>query len=363
MKINVFKFIDRTIGPFWVRILSVPSCSGTSAGNRFLIIRPGGIGDAVLLIPVIQLLKRRFPQAMITVLAERRNSMAFLLSPAVDRIFNYDKPRDLFRAMFARYDIVIDTEQWHRLSAVLARLTNAAVLVGFATNDRKKLFSHHVPFDQDDYERDSFINLLIPLGVSVADLPLAPYLVIPETARERAKDFLGNLSEKRYVVIFPGASIPERRWGAERFGKVTERLNRMGFPVVVVGGKMDGPEGERIIAGRDGLNLAGRTTLLETAAIIEKSALLLSGDSGILHIGAGLDKPTVSLFGPGIEKKWAPKGDRHIVINKNLPCSPCTEFGYTKKCLLNARCMTEITVNDVVIAVENLLRGDIAKNK
>ncbi len=60
--------------------------------------------------------------------------------------------------------------------------------------------------------------------------------------------------------------------------------------------------------------------------VIDKSAVLVSGDSGILHVGVGLGRPTVSLFGPGIAKKWAPRGDKHIVINKNLPCSPCTNL-------------------------------------
>jgi len=110
-----------------------------------------------------------------------------------------------------------------------------------------------------------------------------------------------------------------------------------------------------ITAGGLGLNLAGMTSLSESAAIIQKSSLLLSGDSGVLHIAVGLGVPTVSLFGPGRVKKWAPRGDRHIVINKELPCSPCTSFGTTPPCPNKTRCMSDITVDEVVNAVTMLL--------
>jgi ADP-heptose:LPS heptosyltransferase len=107
-----------------------------------------------------------------------------------------------------------------------------------------------------------------------------------------------------------------------------------------------------------GLNLAGRTSLAESAAIIDRSALLLSGDSGVLHIAVGLGKPTVSLFGPGRSEKWAPRGDRHIVINRHLPCSPCTTYGTTPPCPHNAQCMRDITVEEVANSVMMLLTAE-----
>ena len=72
--------------------------------------------------------------------------------------------------------------------------------------------------------------------------------------------------------------------------------------------------------------------------------------------GFGLGVPTVSLFGPGIAKKWAPEGDRHVVLNRHLACSPCTRFGYTPKCPIQAQCMTGISVDDVVAAAGKLLK-------
>ncbi len=354
-KIEILKRIDSLLGKIAVRLLSAP-CQQITGTSSFLFIRPGGIGDAVLLAPTIRALRRAYPEATIDILAERRNGGIFSLVPEVNDVFNYDAPIELIAALRGRYDVVIDTEQWHRLSAVVARLTRAPLSIGFATNERSRLFVHQIPYSQDEYEAISFFNLLMPLGIKKnAALPVS-FLIIPESAKQRSEGLLGDLSEKPFMAIFPGGSIPERRWGAERFKDLTRKLNVEGIPVVVVGGKEDAVAGEIIIADSYGINLAGKTSLVETAAVIEKSVVLISGDSGILHIGVGLNRPTLSLFGPGIAKKWAPLGPQHIVINKNLTCSPCTKFGYTQKCLINAKCMAEITVEEVAAAVEKMIK-------
>jgi lipopolysaccharide heptosyltransferase II len=357
VKISLLKFIDRMVG---IVVTACPPSTPvqTYPTRRYLVIRPGGIGDAVLLISSICALKQKFPDASITVLAEKRNASAFELCPYVDQVLHYDKPKELLKALRGDYDVVIDTEQWHRLAAVVARLTGAPVTIGYATNERKKLFTHSIHYSHDDYEAGSFLNLLKPLGVAETDGITTPFLVVPETSIIKAGMLLESLACRPFVTIFPGASIPERRWGTDKFAAVAQRLSAKGIAIVVVGGKGEKTDGDRIIDGRRGLNLAGKTSLIETAAIIEKSSVLLSGDSGVLHMGVGLGRPTVSLFGPGIAKKWAPRGDRHIVINRKLPCSPCTKFGYTPKCPIKTRCMADINVAEVVAAVDKLLMGN-----
>ena len=323
--------------------------------KRILVIRPGGIGDAVHLLSAIKVLRNYFPEAVIDILAEKRNSAVFSLTRDIGTVFRYNNLSELRRIFKGHYDLVVDTEQWHRLSAVVARLTNAPMIVGYATNDRKKLFTHTVRYRHDCYEADSFVALLEGLGINLPHSSSVPPLFIPEVAHERAAALLGALIDRPFVAVFPGASIPERRWSGDKFGAVSKKLHARGISTVVVGGSDDWATGNRIIAGACGLNLAGRTSIPETAAIIQRARLLVSGDSGILHIAVGLGTPTVSLFGPGIAKKWAPRGDHHVVINKCLPCSPCTRFGTTPRCPINARCMSDISVSEVVAAVDKLL--------
>lgn len=351
------KLFDAAIGRIAASFISAPAQrKPPSIISSILLIRPGGIGDAVLLAPAICSVKKAYHQVRITILAERRNAGIFSIVPGVDEVLCYDQPRDFLHALRGRYDVVIDTEQSHRLSAVVARFASAPVKIGFDTNERRRMFTNQIPYSHNDYETVSFAHLLKPLGIERCGVKMGtPFLSVPDVASAKAADLLELLHNETFVTIFPGASIAERRWGAERFRRVAEKLSIFGIRTVVVGGGEDRQQGEEITGGGLGLNLAGMTSLSETAAVIQKSSLLLSGDSGVLHIAVGLGKPTVSLFGPGRAKKWAPQGDRHIVINKELPCSPCTTFGTTPPCQINAQCMRDITVDEVANAVTMLL--------
>ena len=356
-KIFFLKLLDLLFGKPACFLLKKHSASPSNKNRNLLIIRPGGIGDAVLLAPAVGAIKKKFPQAEVSVLAEKRNAGIFALIPGVDLVLRYDVPKEFLAAFRLRPDVVIDTEQYHRLSAVVARLMGANILIGFGTNERARLFHHAIGYSHDNYEAISFMQLLGPLGIDPIDIHETPFLTIPVAAQSRAANLLGLLVETPFVTIFPGASIPERRWSGERFGEVAASLAALGYRIVIVGGQEDRATADLIIADGDGLNLAGQTDLTETAAIIRQSAMLISGDSGLLHIGVGLGIPTLSLFGPGISQKWAPKGPQHRVLNHHLPCSPCTRFGYTQKCRHNAKCIQEITPDEVVQAAIMMLKS------
>jgi ADP-heptose:LPS heptosyltransferase len=338
-----------------VALLPLPGRARRGRVDTVLAIRPGGIGDAALLIPALDRIKAAFPQSRVEVLAEKRNAQVFKLSPAVDRVLCYDNFADLFHVLGRRYDVVIDTEQWHRLSAVVARVVGAGIRIGFGTNERRRLFHHAVPYSQETYEGKSFLNLLAPLGIEASEWPSEKFLQIPEGDDRCAEMLLRGRHPEMIVTLFPGASIAERRWSVESFSELSLRLFRRGLQPVVIGGQEDQDAAERIAVASGALNLAGKTTLMQSAAVIQKSSLLVSGDSGILHIGVGLGVPTVSLFGPGRALKWAPRGSKHIILNKNRPCSPCTTFGYTPKCPDDARCIQDISIDDVFHAVLSLL--------
>lgn len=350
------KKIDGWAGKFLTTLIPSPSKhKQSSTHSSFLFIRPGGIGDAVLLAPAINLLKKHFPEASVDILAERRNAGVFSLVPGIRHTYLYDNPRDLIKALQTPYDVAIDTEQWHRLSVAVARMTGAHVLIGFNTNDRRKLLTHPVPYSHDDYEIESFCRLLQPLGINSQGRGNGSFLIVPAPDMEKAKGLTGPLNHEPYITIFPGASIKERQWGADKFAAVAVKVASSGLNVVVVGGNDDIEQGDRIVSSAKGLNLAGKTTISETAAVISGSQLLLSGDSGVLHLAVGLGIPSVSLFGPGIASKWAPRGDRHKVLKRSLPCSPCTRFGYTPSCKNDVSCLSGITADEVAESTMILL--------
>lgn len=353
MNITVLKWIDRTVGKFVVRCMSAAVARTVGKTCLVLLIRPGGIGDAVILIPTIKALREMYPACKIDVLAEKRNADSFSLVSGIRAVYAHDSPVAL-SLVLKNYDVVIDTEQWYRLSAVVARLVRAPIKIGFGTNERRRMFTYDIPYDPDVYEVDNFLALLKPLGVEGIRESLSVALKLPPESIVKADQLLEPLYSEPFVVILPGSSVPEKCWGKERFSIVARQLGEDGYKVVVVGGKEDRGVGEQI-AGTAGLNLAGKTTLPETAAVIARSRLVICGDSGVLHIAAGLGVPTVSLFGPSSEVKWAPRGDNHVVLNRHLPCSPCSRFGTIPPCPINVRCMKEITPDEVLEAARRLL--------
>lgn len=355
-KIALLKFIDRVVGGVVVHFLPKPR----SRRHPFvvpcsiLIIRPGGIGDAVHLIPLLQVLREQFPAVHITLLVESRNAGVMILVPFSVKVLCYDRPVDFFQVLCGRYDVVIDSEQWHFLSAIVARLVRAPVKVGFASNERRRLFTNPLPYQQTGYEAEVFMSLLEPLATVPASLPVTPWLKIPQKIQKNINFLLAQV-HGRYVVLFPGASIEARRWGGERFRDLARAIGEIGWQVVVVGGHEDCATAAVICLDGCAHDFSGKTSLAETAAVIAGADLLVSSDSGILHIGVALGISTVSFFGPGIAQKWAPRGERHSVLNLQLSCSPCTLYGTTPPCAKELACLSGISVDTVFNAVKKQL--------
>ncbi|MBF0458265.1 MAG: glycosyltransferase family 9 protein [Nitrospirae bacterium] len=321
--------------------------------RKILVIRPGGIGDAVLLLPALKHLRALHRGAQIDVLCEKRNHGIFQLSGDINRIYLYDSGLQLIKCLRNTYDAVIDTEQWHRLSAIIAYLTGARLRIGFNTNERGELFTHKIPYSHDDYEGRSFINLIAPLSrIDISDG--VPDVFLSGEAFIDAEP-IWIFKTGRTVAIAAGASVKERRWGGENFGLMARQLSDIGFNILIIGSKADKPDA-MIIKGYcpEAVDLTGATSLKDTVPLLKAVSALVCADSGIMHIASAAGTPTVCLFGSGIGKKWAPLGKRHRIINKRLPCSPCTKFGYTPPCE-QVRCLTQITVDEVVREVIDLL--------
>ena len=240
-KITILKQIDSLIGKQLIHAVRfiIQVRGNIPEIHRILLIRPGGIGDAVLLLPAIRSLKEKFPNAEIDILCEKRNAGVFTLSNDINRIYLYDKGLGLFKCLKNRYDAVIDTEQWHRLSAVVAYISKAPVRIGFSTNERDRLFTHRIHYSQEDYEVNSFFHLIEPLVGNTPDFNTeCPFINLNEDVPDRLLTYFRKGSGE-IVSISPGASAVERRWGGERFGQVAKTLNASGYRVAILGSQTD----------------------------------------------------------------------------------------------------------------------------
>lgn len=368
---DLLKAVDAVIGRVLAGVLGVLSSRPPQDGaraerapERLLVIRPGGIGDAVLFVPMLRALREAWPEAELHLLLERRNKGVLDGTGLADRIHLYDARGGLRGVLRERFDLVVDTEQFHYLAAVVGWLTRAPRRIGFATNGRRRLLTESVDYDETVYEVYSFLDLAERATGRAADWDAdAPFYPVPEEVRERVGGWLGGLEGRPLVAIHPGASIPERRWPPERYAELALMLARDDVGIVILGGQQDGPAAgviAKALGQRPAVNLATRCSLLEAAAVVEQVDVYVSADSGVLHLAYGVGTPTVHLFGPGVLSKWGPQGRRFVTIRADAPCSPCTRFGYTPPCNQGMICMQRITAAEVARAVRAQLDGGTA---
>ncbi|CCK80298.1 glycosyltransferase family 9 protein [Desulfobacula toluolica] len=353
--IQIIKQIDRILGPVLLKIFprALKKKKRSPHPNKILIIRPGGMGDAILLIPVLKAVSKKIKPANIDILCEPRNQEIFHAVQFVNNTLSYKNPTDLISVFRKQYDIIIDTEQSHFLTAIITRLLKADLKSGFHVNGRQKMYTISIPYRHDIYEADSFWNLI----AKTLDFKESFSWDFPYFKQEK-KNFISDICFEKYICVFPGASIDERLWPEKSWAKVIDQLTQFGWKCVLLGSHKEINQCRTIIKyckTRDIINLCSQLTILETTLVLKKSSLLISTDSGILHLGVLSDVSTVSLFGPGIEAKWAPKGHNHLVINKNLDCSPCTKFGTTPPCGNFKLCMLKITPMDVINKAKKLI--------
>ena len=347
----ILKTLDnRLVRPSLWRLPPLTPSAPPGEVKRILVIRPGGLGDAILLLPALIVLKEAYPQAALVVLAEARNAQAFSLLPFHCRVIDYTSPVQLLSLLTGpAFDLVIDTEQWYGLSALVARMVKGRFKLGFGTNFRGRCFHRALDYSHYEYEVEAFSRLLKPLGIE----PPCWWEMVPFRYPSGKRISSGPLA-----AIFPGASHPSRRWGKERFLEVARFLVGKGWKVAVVGGPGEVEDGayisSRLPPGK-AFDYTGSTSLIKTAEVLASCRFMVTADSGIMHLAWLLGVPTLSLFGPGIVEKWAPRGPQHLAVRLDLSCSPCTRFGMVPPCPHDYYCMRGLSSQMVIEALEEFL--------
>ena len=346
------------------------------APRRILVIRLDRLGDVVLSTPVLQALRERFPHAFIAMLVRPPCRDAVEGHPSLNEVISYDKDRAHRRLRatirFARslrryeFDTALVLHPSNR-SHWIPWLAGIPVRIGY---DRKSgwLLTHRLPHRKQEgakHEAVYTLELLAPLGISPSDpSPVVP--VRPE-AVERVEALLASSAvgpEERLVAIHPSASCVSKRWMPERFAEVADRLvMERGIRVCLVAGEADAVHAERVARAmrQPALNFAGRLSVAELAALLGRYRLLLSNDSGPVHLAAAVGTPVVDIFGrnqAGLSPhRWGPLGDGHVVLHKEVGCVTCLAHN----CDIGFLCLTTLSVEEVYRAVVSVLeRSDRA---
>ncbi len=329
--------------------------------RNILIIKPGAIGDLLQMTPVIRSLAEAYPDARISLLVGSRSSAdMFRYNSRIHRTYVFDKEHtspaaflkfwgELYRQKF---DLVINFQR----SNLRAWLLTAAALPCRVLVYRKRQTNglHAVT---------NYLDTLAPLGIKPSRLDLE--MSTGPEEKSHAKKITASLGQPDtpLIALNPGASHPVNRWNVDSFAALADRLALdIHARVIVIGGPADVPLGDAIAASTKSrpLILAGKLDLLQLAAVLEECDLLVSGDTGPMHMAAAVGTRVLALFGAADPARTGPVGPGHIVLTATgVSCVPCRSR--TCNHIPSRACMDSLTVETVFAAIQEMLRHPVAK--
>jgi lipopolysaccharide heptosyltransferase I len=323
--------------------------------QKILIVKPSSLGDVVHSLPFLNAIHRCFPGAEIHWVIAKGFEELIERHPMVDKCMVIQKDlwkkisragstlreiRELYRRLKAeRYDLAVDLQGLLR-SGLITRATHAPVRIGFAEarEGSRFFYTTKVKGGRGIHAVERYMKVAGELGCDTREIlfPFPP----ARAGRSRISDLKAELGQ--YAVLVPGARWKTKIWPAENFGKAAAAL-----PIrsVAVGSSGDRGIAERVVAASRGKasSLAGETGLFELIQLMRGASLVITNDSGPMHIAAGLNVPVVAIFGPTSPSLTGPYGKGHVILQSHEPCVPC----FKRKCDL-MKCMQDITPETVV---------------
>ena len=327
--------------------------------NRFLIVRLGSLGDVVHGIPVAAALRASFPDARIDWLTDPRYIELLALVPGIDGRIPIDTRRvgdtmrTVSRLRAAGYDAAIDLQGLIK-SAVLARAAGARRVVGFPRAHVRESAATLLYTDRPDPGETPhvvFKNLALLAAVGIRDRRVSfPLLIPPSAAADHVRS---RASADGYAVLNPGAAWPNKRWPPDRFGALAAFIrDRLGLSSFVLWGPGEQPLAAAVaVASGGAAQVAPATTIADVFAIAQGARLVVSGDTGPLHIAAAVGTPIVALFGPTWPERNGPWSATDVTLSRNAQCV----CHYERRCRRGDPCINAIALEDVTSAVERRL--------
>jgi heptosyltransferase I len=332
--------------------------------NSFLIVRIGSLGDVVHAIPFAAALRNHFPHARIDWMVDPRYVELLNLVPLVNRKIPVDT-----RSMFRRgertqlvrelrelrrvgYDIAFDLQGLLK-SAVLARAAGARRVVGFVKDHLREPMArvfYTERIDPGDAAHVIDKNLALLSAAGVSDRSVRFPLTLPGSTL--VESIVGRASGG-FVLINPGAAWPNKRWPPDRFGAVAAAIHRQhGYRSLVLWGPGEESLADAVASASGGAaEVLPATSIVDIAGIARAARLMISGDTGPMHIAAAVGTPLVTLFGPTSPERNGPWAARDIAIARIDRCA-CV---YERTCRRDTPCIDDISIAEVMDAVTRRL--------
>ncbi len=347
---------------------------------NIIIVKTSAIGDVIHTLPALNALRRKYPEARIDWLVEEAAADLVIGHAALDTVIVSRRKawvRDLKRGRVLaafwgfvdfvkklraiEYDLLLDFQGLLK-SGIFVGLARAKRKVGFGKGmehaEGSYIFLNEPipPVNMNHHAVIRELLLLKAIGIESEDIIFD--LPVGDQQRKKIRQLLeseGVDLSKPLVAINPMTTWKTKHWRNERFTQVADLLLNMGMMVVFSGGLQDVQGIEEISAAMTGkaVSLAGKTTLKELAALYEQVDVLITTDTGPMHLAAAVGTLVVALFGPTAPWRTGPFGSGHKILRAEIACSPCLK----KNCDRDHECMEQITVDQVVQATQSVLAG------
>ncbi len=386
--------------------------------KKILIIKPSSLGDIVHSLPTLKAVRQLFPKAFISWLVKEEWAGILAGNPYLDEILSFPftlkgMPQIIGSVRKRRFDLVLDLQGLLR-SSVISFLSGASIRIGYesAREGAKIFYTERVKVPLLDIH--AVDRYMLSVGIEgFVPSPSDFYIKIDQADTGYVREMLAinNSVNSPLIAINPQARWKTKLWQQERFDLLADLLaDKFGARIVLIGDNKDnlgGDEATRAPLGylhseqreREGdgrspeieqrakssvgrgrlhpalpvegdgrspeieatraplIDMRGKTSLKQLAALLKEVDLLVTNDSGPMHIAAALGTPVVAIFGPTDPKRTGPYGERHRVVRGSAPCSPC----FKKRCGMPSHlCMEAISVEMVLEEISNILRSNNA---
>jgi len=336
------------------------------------------VGDSVMTVPALRAIRRVLPQAKITLVLRPSAKGLFADADFIDELLVYDR-----RNMLA---VIPQIREWRKRkfelaillqnafeAALIPFLSGVPIRIGYATEARQSLLTH--PLELPEWrssKHEVFYYLYVVTALeqllygtsTICESDPDTSLNLSALRKTEATDFLashGINQDNPIVVICPGSiNSRAKRWPAESFAKLSDQLRDEGRQVVVIGSKGEEDVSREVTQRmrQKPVDLTGKTTIDQITAILGLADLVITNDTGPAHIAAALGRPTLVIFGPTNPLTTRPFSGQAEILRHPPDCAPCM----LRDCPIDHRCMTAITVEEVVGQSRAILkRGSFAK--
>lgn len=337
--------------------------------RSILVVSPNWLGDAVLALPALANLRRTFPDASISLLVRPWLSQLFRSLPFIDELVELPRRGDLIWAATAlrkrNFELALLLPNSFR-TALISRLAGIPHRIGYVADGRGPLLTVGICPSGGTalHQADSYLGLLRSLQWDAWFRPTE--CLFPQGSDAEAEKLLTDLGILPHALLIgmtPGAAYgTAKRWPADRFAAAADFLiDRLGATVLLFGSPREASLTRAIREQMRGaaIDLGGRTTLTELTGLLSRCTLLLTNDTGTMHLASALGVPCIALFGPTDPRRTGPLGTGHRILYDPAVCSPCRY----RDCPVDHRCMQALDIERVVAASEALLTRPISTTK